>query len=191
MTTIAQLKTDAKRIVEFARACGGTPSYSKALELASQRAGFKDWRTAREVVSAAAAVERPVIHSAVVRDWTVAEACAELSAERDAKYDLKFERVSADQYSFQLVPGGGAVEGKPALDGYIEINKGVPTLHLTNDPFGDPVVSVFATQDGLLVRGDNCRSTAYVDDGSALAELAKLTCDAQNPATFFERRNYE
>jgi hypothetical protein len=192
MTTIEQLKNDAKRIVEFARECGGRPSYSKALELASQRAGYKDWRTAKTMLEKLASADRAVLHSAVMHDWTVAEGCAESDAQREARYDLLLERVSPHQYSFQVVPAGKASgEGSPALDGFIEISHGVPALHLTNDPFADCLVSVFATQDGLLVRGDSCQASTYVNDGTALAELAKLTCDDRNPAMFFERQNYD
>jgi hypothetical protein len=192
MTTTEHLKNDAKRIVEFARECGGKPSYSKALELAAQRAGYKDWRTAKTLLEKLAGADRTVLHSATLRDWTVSEGCAESDAQREARYDLVLERVSPHQYSFQVVPSGkDSSEGSPAFDGFIEISHGVPALHLSNDPFGDCLLSVFATQEGLLVRGDNCQASTYVSDGTALAELAKVACDARNPAMFFERRNYD
>ncbi len=38
------------------------------------------------------------------------------------------------------------------LDLFIEVNEGVPCVHISNDPYGDMVLSIFGTKEGLLVR---------------------------------------
>lgn len=193
MTTIEQLKNDARRIEAFVRECGGTIVYSKALEFASQRAGFKNFRVAKTVLEQQAKAERPVLLATQVRDWTVAEGESTTDAEREALYDFRFERVSKDQYGLLLVQAGAPESGvgRPLLDCFIEVNHGVPTIHMSNDPCGDTLLSVFATKDGVIVRGGCCHPASSVDDESTLGQLAKQTCDRDNPAAFYERRNYD
>ena len=193
MTTIEKLKSDARRIEAFVRECGGTIIYSKALEFASQRAGFKNFRVAKTVLEEQAKAERPVLHAAQVRDWTVEENVSTTDAERKVLYDFRFERVSQDQYGLLLVQAGATDSGvgTPLLDCFVEVNHGVPAIHISNDPHGDTLLSVFATKDGVIVRGGCCHPTTYVDDESPLGRLAKQTCDKDNPAAFYERRNYD
>lgn len=55
------------------------------------------------------------------------------------------------------------LDGRPQLGVIVEINQGVPCVHLTNSIYGDQVLSVFATEDGLYLRPE---SREYIRTGT-------------------------
>lgn len=88
----------------------------------------------------------------------------------------------ADHYDIEVTPRGGASldvcvahRQYPAfgLSLIIEINQGVPCLHVTNDVMGENVTHLFATQQGLAVvpedptEGIERQSTGFYYPGCA------------------------
>lgn len=44
------------------------------------------------------------------------------------------------------------LNGKDQMDLFVEINDGIPCVHVTNCLYGDVVISIFATKEGLILR---------------------------------------
>jgi hypothetical protein len=65
------------------------------------------------------------------------------------------------------------LDGTDQMSLVIEINQGLPCVHITNSMWGDQVLSVFATKDGLYLRPDSSdlRLSSGVPRGEALKLL--------------------
>lgn len=75
-----------------------------------------------------------------------------------APYDFRVTRVGEHQFAMRISQSGVAVDdlaGTPLLDAFIEISHGVPCMHVGNDPYDAPLMSVFFNEFGLLVRHDS------------------------------------
>lgn len=101
-----------------------------------------------------------------MRAWECAgftddEAEKEVPAYKQVKYSAQakvlggFGERSAPALVIDIVPDGETIiDSKPTdrLSLSIEINDGVPCVHLTNDACAETLLSVFGSRDGLLVR---------------------------------------
>lgn len=89
-----------------------------------------------------------IIHQASVRDWRFMGNEGVPFTESD-RYRMTIETsASAQQYAITCVS-----ENEPqfGLDMYLEINRGVPCLHVSNAIGGDNVLHLFFTEDGIVV----------------------------------------
>lgn len=90
-------------------------------------------------------------------DWALAGGEDDLTeAQRKARYEVKLQR-SGHQFFVDIAPPHkepDETEGKPQMSLYVEVNHGVPCVHISNDLYGDQVLTVFATEDGLYLRPD-------------------------------------
>jgi hypothetical protein len=165
----------ARSIQAFVNANGGGASYSSALELVARMCGFDAYR-AQKAYAEANAKKDSVVFETTFYAWDRADA-TELGMSdtqtdlRNVPYRLIVER-DGDQFRLCIVPD--AVKdpihsvGQNVLDIMLEINEGLPCLHLTNDPAGEMLLTVFGHAGGLLVREDE---GALENPGSANAKL--------------------
>ena len=91
-------------------------------------------------------------------DWRVqeGEGLGELPVEHRRRYELELKR-SGYQLYVDIAPAHGAPEelnGVPQMSLFVEVNEGVPCVHISNALFGDQVLTVFALEDGLYLRPD-------------------------------------
>lgn len=91
-------------------------------------------------------------------DWAVA--CGEADEMpddvRQARYTVELKR-DGHQFYLDIVPPHDEpqeLEGKPQMTLFVEVNQGLPCVHISNDRYGDQVLTVFATSDGLYLRPD-------------------------------------
>lgn len=72
------------------------------------------------------------------------------------RYEMTLKQAkSGSQFYLDIAPLHKEIEeldGRPQLGVIVEVNQGVPCVHLTNSIYGDQVLSVFATEDGLYLR---------------------------------------
>lgn len=98
--------------------------------------------------------EPDVIFETAIRDWRIAELGTEnVSPDQRGEFTLKLGRISDTQFYLEIAP---KEEGKhPALEAFIEINEGVPCLHLANEVLaGDNQAHVYALKEGLAIAPD-------------------------------------
>lgn len=102
----------------------------------------------------------------LARDWRVGEGSMSADDVQAKPYDVSITRNgSGDQFYIDVVRPGlspDELEGTPQMGLFIEVNKGLPCVHATNDLFGDQVLTVFFTEDGLYLRSNKDR-----EEGSA------------------------
>lgn len=114
----------------------------------------------------------------LARDWRVSE--GELSEdEPEAEpFEVTVARSApGDQFYVDFVRPhhtGDQLEGTPQLSLFIEVNNGLPCVHMTNDSFGDQVLTVFFTKDGLYLRPDNNKGYIRTGAPSEGTDLAKV-----------------
>jgi hypothetical protein len=198
-----QVNTQAatSRIKNFIKAHGGDAKHSEVLELVAGICGFDSYRAMKAVSETAACtspilgqvrgrqLEDPqcVVYKTTAVDWQLAGnpeiGFEDLPANHRTKYDVVFEQYG-DQFRILVKPEGVDVDtfdGRAVLDMMLEIDNGVPCVHMTNDPADAVLVSVFSTEQGLLVRPDDgewMRADQY-EVPAVLNQLANKVC---NPA---------
>jgi hypothetical protein len=118
---------------------------------------------AAEVEGVGRLIESPayVVFRSSAVDWQLVEnpdiSLEELPLNQRQKFDVIVE-ASPSQFRLLVKPEGTHLdnfEGKPVLDILLEINGGVPCVHLTNDPADVMLLSVFANAQGLVVRPED------------------------------------
>jgi len=191
---VAQLKS-------FIEAHGGQAQHSEMLELVAHMQGFDSFRAMKAVkekeIRSVAVIdpnnralesEAYIVHKASVVDWQLADnpqiSEEDLPLTMRTKYEVILEQCGA-QFRVLMKPEGVNLdnfEGKPVLDLLIEINEGVPCVHLTNDPGDEMLLAVFATGQGLLLRRDGGELLSAQDRDAPvlLRELAKEACGQVN-----------
>lgn len=96
--------------------------------------------------------QNSVIFSGPMRDWRIAEG-EDLPDQHRVEYTVVIKKLGGTQFSLQIAPAGGDVEATPAMDVMIEINEGVPALHISPTQCGDNAANVYALPEGLVVGG--------------------------------------
>lgn len=91
---------------------------------------------------------KPVYRSQML-DWRIPEG-EEVEATERGRYTLNIEETAGDgnQLVLTITPED---KKNPGLEVLIEINRGVPCLHITNDIFGDTVLHLFSGKDGVAI----------------------------------------
>lgn len=92
-------------------------------------------------------------------DWRVMEGedLAELPESHRTRYELDIKRSGHQVYVDIAVPHASPdeLEGTDQMSLFIEVNNGRPCVHISNDRYGDQVLTVLATRDGLYLRPDS------------------------------------
>lgn len=91
-------------------------------------------------------------------DWRVSEGTkpGELPEGHRGRFEVKVQR-HGQQFLLEIARAHVRpedIEGTDQLSLWVEINEGRPCVHLTNEVYGDMLLSVFATRDGLVLRPD-------------------------------------
>jgi hypothetical protein len=99
-----------------------------------------------------------------LRDWTIEQGEMDPATAPEAlrlPYRVKVTRVSGN--------GGLCIEiaredgrDSPAMEVMVEVNKGVPCLHVGNSIFGDNKIHVFAVPEGIAVVPDGDERPEWV-----------------------------
>lgn len=91
-----------------------------------------------------------------IQDWRLAEGYSknELPPEDCDTYQLRVTRNSNQFFVDIALPHTKVEEldGTPGLSLFIEINEGLPCVHVTNEVYGDQLLSIFGVAEGLVVR---------------------------------------
>lgn len=179
MQVQVNVKAAAKRIKKFIEAAGGTTAHSDVLELVSEVCGFDSYRAlqaASTKVAKSSAVSVPaatpsqdgrplesassVVFATTAVDWQVAGnpgiSFDMVPRESRGVYDFIVEQ-DGSQFRVLMKPVGVNLDnfpGRAVLDMMVEINEGLPCVHMTNNPADEMLATVFATGHGLLIRQD-------------------------------------
>lgn len=111
-------------------------------------------------------------------DWRVGEGSAleELPETHRARFEVRVQR-SGQQMLLEIAHPHARpddIEGTDQLSLWVEVNAGRPCVHLSNDIYGDMLLTVFATRDGLVLRPDESEPmAAHAPQGTALAEFVR------------------
>lgn len=114
-------------------------------------------------------------------DWMMGEGLPDseiTEKSRKARYRVVVER-SGSQLYVNIAPAHtnpDELEGKNQMALFIEVNEGLPCVHLSNALYGDMALSVFASSEGLYLReGDlDARLHTGVLSESTHPQLAEL-----------------
>lgn len=96
------------------------------------------------------------VFSGSISDWEKEEGVLE---DGDARpdYDLSIKR-NGSQFIVDVTPKGSTQEtlaGKPQLSLFVEVNRGVPCVHVSNDLWGDQLLTIFGLSSGLYLQPDS------------------------------------
>lgn len=127
----------------------------------------------------APSVDQPqLLYKGPALDWRLSDGFSmeELPAHHRTAFEARVERSGHQLFVDISVPHSSPeqVVGTDQLTLFIEINEGRPCVHITNDRYGDQVMSVYATKDGLLIRPastDQWVRTGVAEEGTALRQL--------------------
>lgn len=167
------MRTEFERTLETLKALAREQSQvarAKSLEVAQVAASLASLAGSGE--EAALCIEKTfgvsrsnaattTLFEGVIRDWE-AEAGVDASEltplQREAAFEAKVTRQGS-QLAVDIAPAHESpddLEDVDQLGLVIEINRGRPSVHITNAVYGDMVLSVFASKDGLyLAPGDS------------------------------------
>lgn len=97
-------------------------------------------------------MDRPIVDCTVM-DWRVSEGepLEKLPPHHRDAYNLRITK-SRHQAFLDLTNLRGENEAQMAV--YVEINEGLPCLHIASSLYDDPLLSIFSTKEGLYVRAD-------------------------------------
>jgi hypothetical protein len=95
------------------------------------------------------------------------------------RYEMTMKQAkSGSQFYLDIAPAyqePDELDGLPQLGVIVEVNQGVPCVHLTNALFGDQLLSVFATEDGLYLRPETQQYISTgIPDATATPALAAV-----------------
>jgi hypothetical protein len=194
MNVQVNAKSAAKSVLEFVKEAGGNAKNTEALELVARICGFDSYRAMlavsqrdqapRKVVEpplSSRAIEAPgrIAFRSPMIDWEWNEnpdaGLGFIPERRRTKFEVVLEDFSP-QFRVSIRPVGVNLDtchGKSILDLQLEINDGVPCVHLSNDPDGEMVMSVFGTGAGLVIRQDNDNHVPLSKASASLYELAQ------------------
>jgi len=198
-------KAAAASVREFVEKCGGTAKNTEALELVAKICGFASYRamqavsqrdespTSTPVPPGVPLIEDPsrVVLRRPMVDWELEEnpdaSLSEIPGWRRGEFELVLEDFGP-QFRMSIRPLGTNTEtayGSAIIDVQVEINDGVPCVHLTNDPMGEMLLTVFGTGEGLVVRQEEGERRSIADAPYAMQELAKRNGALHNAGRMF------
>lgn len=97
---------------------------------------------------------------------------------RQARYRVKVQRDGSQLY-VDIAPAHQVpdeLEGRAQLSLFIEVNQGLPCVHLSNDLYGDQVLTIFGAAEGLYLRPNDSQLSIRtgVLDAKEHPELAEI-----------------
>lgn len=150
---------------EIAKVAAGVARQAASAEEAAQRIE-ETFRVSAESGSPQVLFDGPVL------DWEVETDVPDLTErQRQAKFEAKVTR-DGSQISVDIAPAHKdpeALNDENQLALVIEINRGLPCVHLSNAVYGDIVLSVFGTKDGLYLAP--CDSVWAIRTGAPRGEV--------------------
>lgn len=123
---------------------------------------------------------REVLWQGPMRDWMVDDGADadELSARQTREFEAVVTRSGSqlviDISLPHLSPDDFA--GSDSLSLFVEVNQGVPCVHLTNDMYGEQVLTAFGLSDGLYLRPDRSHAsirTGMPPEGTGLQDFVQ------------------
>jgi len=93
--------------------------------------------------------ESKPLYKALMNDWRKSECPDELPDEEDKQYDIEITKTSLDQYDFRIT---SCEDENVGMGLYIEINRGVPCIHITDNPLGDNMLHIYAKEQGIVIQ---------------------------------------
>ena len=138
-----------------------------------------------------------VLFRGPMRDWLVHDdPQAELLDRQKRVFQGNVTRNGSQVYVEVSLPYArpDELDGTDQMGLFIEVNRGVPCVHITNSIFGDQVLSVFATKEGLYLRPDSSMHSirAGLPNEGTMRELAvqdRGPCAPWNDDAFIESSN--
>ncbi len=122
-----------------------------------------------------------VLYQGPMLDWRVLEGedLADLPEHHRTAYALDIKRSGHQVYVDIAVPHQepDELDGTDQMSLFIEVNNGRPCVHISNDRYGDQVLTVFATRDGLYLRPDSEDLTIRTGACAAGTALASVEAD--------------
>ena len=118
--------------------------------------------------------ERSPLFEGPMLDWQALESGADAPQHARTQYRVEVRR-DKHQFYLDIVPAHDApeaIEGMPQMTLFVEVNDGLPCVHVSNDRYGDQVLTVFATGDGLYLRPDS--SDLWIQAGAPTSETPGL-----------------
>jgi len=207
MNVNINIKSATACLKSFVEKSGGQAQHSAVLELLAKMCGFDCYRAMKAQAEGGANLVTPiqgqirhttaapgagqlledpkhVVYRSTAVDWRLADdptiGLDEVPQEQRRKYDFIVEEYGS-QFRVMVKPEGIDLEsfpGQPLLDMLVEVNEGVPCVHLTNDPSDAQLLTVFGTSEGILARPDDGEwGTASRDLPETLSKLVDSACD--------------
>lgn len=123
---------------------------------------------------------REVLWRGQMQDWVLEDGEQEqdVTPRQQRKFDAVITRAGSQLVMDICLPHShpDQLQGTDCLSLFIEVNRGVPCVHLSNDMYGDQVLTVFGTTDGLYLRPDSSMlsiRTGLPDEGTTLRAVAE------------------
>lgn len=164
--------------------CANEAESAEFLDVKDAKVGIahanpNETQTARDVRPFVEPASNVVINKVICR-WDVANESIE-ALPNEPKYDLKI-RSTDSQAFIDISPEGintiEALEGLPQLSLLIEVNQGLPCVHVYSDLHGEVVQTLFAGHDSKLIMrpGEAQRNSEIVSEN--FAPEAATTADS-------------
>ena len=177
----------ARNIAEFIKSHGGNARHTEVLELMARVCGFTTYRALKAAAETPAENKKADTPPAgpATRDL-LEDPKRVVHRQSLVEWNEDDERVPGPEFEFVLEAFEGClrmmvkekgvnrktVNGTAFLDMMVEINKGAPCVHLTNDQ-NALLMSAFATEAGMYFRPDDEAPVAAEDASGKLATLVK------------------
>ena len=178
-----ELSSMAKILAKELEGLGLSVQHTRAMDLVSKLFGSKNLHVEqkRRKTSKSAVSPTGLLFEGRITDWSEHEQALEEGGTSVAESQAWLARVERDgvQFYVDITPPHQTpdeLEGKPQLSLFIEVNEGLPCVHLSNDRYGDQVLTVFATEDGLYLRPDSAELSIRtgVPDAKGTPGLARV-----------------
>lgn len=104
-----------------------------------------------------------IIFKADIRDWRMDAGEAEsVPLDQRKEYTLTLTRGNDSQFCVEIKPKNEEA-GAPAMEAFIEINNGLPCIHLSHELFGDNCLHAFGVEEGIAVVPENEEDRFSID----------------------------
>lgn len=180
--TTSPIDTLAASICAHVQRCGGTADAAAARAIAEDALGQRNPGGVG------------VVYHGIQRDWgleSFTETPAQAPPHLRTPYQVRVER-SGEQIWVIVAPAGLDMERlnvarAPMAAVCLEINEGLPCLHVTNDPVGDMIASIFLFEEGAIFvpHADRVRDISDVPSDSEAARRVIATKTMPGAGAFF------
>ena len=140
-------------------------SHSQSMELTAKMQGSRTLHVEQARPGSLAPEREPkdlthdedVLYCGAIQDWARDEGVDNLTALQQRTFKAEVKKSGSQFFVEISLPHErlDEIDGTDQLSLFIEINQGLPCVHISNDLFGDQVLTVFASKDGLYLRPDS------------------------------------